>query len=186
MAPDPSATAARSGSPFSHLPFSLLWAPCPTSWRRPESGRHRRQPSLAIPKEFSPTTSWKMKPSPPVCLFGVSRERALPQDTVQALVLSYLCVPTCTWAASRGLLSVLDQGSASRMRLYPPLGNKSEHLCMLWGAEMAFFGRLAVQQLGCRMLLTLRALNKRPKLKKKKIKKYLYIYTQTHTHRVKE
>lgn len=163
MAPDPSATAARSGSPFSHLPFSLLWAPCPTSWRCPESGRHRCQPSLATPKEFSPTTSWKVKPSPPVLHVWRELGACLAAGHSPALVLSYLCVPTCMRAASPGLLSVLDRGSASRTRLHPPLGNKSEHLCMFWGAEMAFFGRLAVQQLGCRMLLTLRALNKRLK-----------------------
>lgn len=54
-------------------------------------------------------------------------------------------------------------GSGSRRRLHPPLRNKSQHLCVLWGAEVAFFGRLAVQHLGCRTLLTLRALNKRQK-----------------------
>lgn len=162
MAPDPSATAARSGSPFSHLPFSMLWAPCPTSWRCPESSRRRCQPSLATPKEFSPNNQLEGE-AVSACL-PVWREpgACLATGHGPALVLSYLCVPTCTRAASRGLLSVLDQGSASRMRLHPPLGNKSEHLCMLWGAEMAFFGRLAVQQLGCRMLLTLRVLNKRP------------------------
>lgn len=159
MAPDPSATAARSGSPPLSYPSAC------SGVRVPQAGGAQRGAG---------TPAWLSG--------GIQSHGQLGSETISACLRIWHELgarlatghapqpsstgpelPVCPPPASRRLLSLLDQGSGSRVRLHPPLGAKPA----LWGAEVAFFGRLAVQQLGCRMLLTLRALNKRQKFKKK-------------------